>query len=150
MRGKTGARGPVGPPGAAGTGGGKESIAVWDVHQDASSSTNVTITSSDNVSTGTQVEVVKLTVTGEFPGCDSGSAEVRKGVQSLGSTGKRSGQGWLPELQGGGRITSDPTPLNRRVLCRDGMGDTRPVPAFDASVTLALTERNTTATSTFD
>jgi hypothetical protein len=151
--GPAGRTGPQGPPGAPGngTGGGPDSIALWNIHHDrvASNPNSIVITSSDDLPAATQIEAVKLTVTGDFTGCGYGSLNVNAvNGQILATSYWDSGSGWLPAvLPGGGFITSTPTPV--RVTASCGMGG-QPVPDFDASLTLASTARSTTATTTFN
>jgi hypothetical protein len=154
MRGATGPAGKTGPRGPVGTGGGPDSIAAWNVHHelDSSNPNTIVVTSSDNVPAGTQIEAVKLTITGDFGACDYGGLQVRTGSgQILASSTWTSSEGWSPAiLPGGGFIASDSSAITLTAWCASGAGSQHPVPDFDASVTLAFTERSTTATTTFN
>jgi hypothetical protein len=153
--GPRGAVGPAGPPGTPGTGGGgQESVAVWNVHHDSANDVfSPAYTSSDTVPAGTQVEVVKLTITsGGFESCTSGTVAVRLegNNQSVGSTAKEQGQPWTAALPGGGVTGSEPSPILLQAVCRSEFGAQQSVPEFDAAVTLAFTERSTTPNSAFN
>jgi hypothetical protein len=156
MRGATGPQGPAGPAGPPGTAGSDgaspTTIKDWNIHNDAAAPDGFGVTSSDNVPADTQVTVVKLTFPA-LPGCDEGSAIVQTSRgQTLGTAGWTSGQGWsAASLSGGGFIVSQAAPLTARVNCNEAfMGPRQAVPAFDATVTLALTDWSAPATSAFN
>jgi hypothetical protein len=139
-------RGATGPRGPAGTSGDRaQTIRAWDV-QSAGAPPGFSVTSS-SLPPATQVEVVKLTISGAFSSCSSVSVRVLMNGQILASTRSFGTPAtWHPDpFVGGGLITSEATPLTLTVSC-GGMG-TEPVPAFEAVVTLAQTARNTSATS---
>jgi len=155
--GPRGAVGPVGPPGTpGGGGGGQESVAVWNVHHDSTNDVlRPTYTSSESLPAGTQVEVVKLTVTsGGFDTCFTANVTVRLAANNserLGMSNKGQGQPWTPaSLTGGGAISSEPSQIRLQASCGTDQDTQTSVPDFDAEVTLAFTERTTTPSRTFN
>ncbi len=148
-RGETGLRGPVGPAPD------KAEIKTWGIHHafDSGTVNRFSKDSSVTVPAGTQVEVLKVDVEGNMASCGRASLEVS--IQGAGYTlasgaWQQGASTWSPVfLIGGGAVTSAPTPLRFVVVCGTGSPSTA-VPALDATVTLAFTERDTAATSTFD
>jgi hypothetical protein len=150
LRGATGPRGPVGPAGKDGTAAGA-TIRSWRIHYDGGPENRFTV-AGGNVPTGTQVEVVGLALDGDAAVCDSGLQLYAR----LGSSGPQlasmdQGTERPAALVGGGFITSAATPITLDAYCfRDNGFTQAPVPAFDATVTLAMTKRDTTATAEYN
>ena len=155
LRGATGPRGPAGASGA-----GTETIAAWHVAHQADSTTNtVTLTSSYKVPAGTQVEAVKLSGTGtsawsSCPITGNLAVSAGSGHQIAIMYWDNANSTWGPAaLSGGGALPSTPTALTFSASCIGGGpfgGQPTIVPSFSATVTLALTKRDTTATTTIN
>jgi hypothetical protein len=152
LRGATGPRGPAGPAGQDGAAGAAgATIKSWRIHYDGGPENRFTV-AGGNVPTGTQVEVVGLTLDGDAAVCDSGLQLYAR----LGSSGPQlasmdQGTERPAALVGGGFITSAATPITLDAYCfRDNGFTQAPVPAFDATVTLAMTKRDTTATAEYN
>jgi hypothetical protein len=152
LRGAPGPRGPAGPTGATGSSGSAATISDWRIIRASPTPSGVVNTTSDDVVPAeTQVEAVKLAVNGDFQNCVTAEIEVRAGNgQLLGSTFWSEGAWSPPRFEGGGFIMGAPTPLTFIAACRSSSSSFIPLPAFTATVTLALAERDTTATSSFD
>ena len=129
------------------------STSTWNIHNASPTGPyeGFQLISATNVPAGTQVEAVKLTLPDDVPGCPSAYMQVRANGSSasVAASTWRNGAWGTVSLQGGGVITTQSTPLTFTLYCQ---GDTEenPVPPFDASVTLAFTDRSAPATSSFN
>jgi hypothetical protein len=155
LRGPAGPRGVTGPRGPAAD---PVTVATWTAHFESTPNIRnaIAVYTDTPVPAGTQVEAVKVTVTGDFSSC-LGKADMSLQVTdfgtgtALGSVFYNVSDRWLPaRLIGGGIITSTPSKLRVLAQCGYGQGDGIVMPDFEVVTTLALTERNTTATTTFN
>ena len=157
--GKQGPRGAVGPAGVAGApgadAGGEPSTTVsWQVHHqiDTSTTSGVTITSTDTIPADTQVEALRFTSSSDMGSCRTGLTLRDAATQSVLARvdWNWNNQSWgSPQLSGGGTVTSQASALTISAWC-DSMSGSESVPTFDLTATLALTQRDTTATGSFN
>jgi hypothetical protein len=162
MRGATGPRGPAGPAGKDGTngttgtaGGRAETLTTWRVqHQGSTGNAAVNRSGLGQLPRGTQIEALKFVASGDFSSCDDAYMQV------FAPTGARvallhyiNGQpgSWQPaDLNYDAEISSAPGVMSFSASCYDFNNAPRPVPDFDATVTLVITERDTAAAASYN
>jgi hypothetical protein len=153
-RGLRGTQGPPGPAGTGGTGAGQQQVLTWQVHHEIESGNDfiATETSNATVPADTQVEVVRFTINTDVGSCRT-TLYLRDATNTdLASiTWNSQTQTWRqPALTGGGVILTQPSTLSLSGQCDSFSGNPQPLPTYDATVTLAFTHRDTTATGNFN
>jgi hypothetical protein len=153
LRGTQGPPGPAGTNGTGGTGAGQQQVLSWQVHHEIESGNDFTATEVSNttVPADTQVEVVSFAIATDFDSC-AATLSLRDTTNTVlaSITWNSQTQAWgQPALSGGGAILTQPSTLTISGVC-DYFSNPQPLPTYDATVTLAFTHRDTTATGSFN